>query len=128
MSRKNNASKVWAFAAGDIPLRSTGREPMFTSHDKIAILNFSDEDAKVSLTVFYSDAPPVEGYMLEVKARRVRKIRFNDLVDPLPVPLATPYGFELRSTVGVVVQFSRVNTSAANVTGFCATPYPLRHE
>lgn len=124
----NNAAKVWAFAAGDIPLRSTGREPMFTSHDKIAILNFSDEDAKVNLTIFYSDSPPVEGYTIEVKARRVRKIRFNDLVDPLPLPLATPYGFELRSTVGIVVQFSRMNTSLANVTSFCATPYPVRYE
>jgi hypothetical protein len=123
MNKNEMISKSWAFAGGHIPLRSTGREPWFTSHDKIAILNFSNEDAKIKLTIYYTDLQPVEGHELEVKARRVRKIRFNDLVNPLPIPLDTPYGFVLTATVGVVVQFSRALTAERSAAGFCVTPY-----
>ena len=116
-------SRTWLFAAGHIPLHSSGREPSFTSHDKIAILNASHEVAKVQLTIYYSDADPVEGYEIEVMPRRVRKIRFNDLVDPLPIALDRDFGFRLHSSVNVIVQFSRMMTASPATTGFCVTPY-----
>src|SRR5688572_27819640 len=90
--------KVWAFAGGHIPLHSTGNEPAFTSHDKIAILNTSKEDATIRITIFYENGDPVRDHEISVKAKRIRKIRFNDLIDPLPVPLDTPFGFVVTSS------------------------------
>lgn len=118
--------KLWAFAAGHIPLLSTGKEPRFTSHDKVAILNTSDLDAVVTIQIFYAHASPVRDHEIKVAARRMRKVRFNDLIDPLPVPLDTPFGFLLRSNVEVIVQFSRVNTAHRNVAAYCFTPYFLK--
>jgi hypothetical protein len=124
---KTNSSrygyKTWAFAAGHIPLRSTGVEPEFTSHDKIAILNPCELDADIELQIFYKNADPVGNYKIKVEAKRLKKIRFNDLIDPLPISLDTPFGFILKSSIEVIVQFSRFDTSSQNVAIFCTTPY-----
>jgi hypothetical protein len=117
--------KQWAFAAGNIPLQSSGIEPEFTSHDKIAILNTTRNDATIKLLIYYENDSPVGEHEITVKARRVRKIRFNDLINPLPIPLATPFGFVLESDEPVVVQFSRMNTSAASLAEVNATAFPI---
>jgi hypothetical protein len=120
---KKVGRKKWAFAAGHIPLQSTGKEPDFTSHDKIAVLNASNEDAYIQMTIFYNNDIPVAGYKIKVKANRMKKVRFNDLIDPLPLPLDTPYGFILKSNTEIVVQFSRAITSSRRVAGFCVVAH-----
>lgn len=115
--------KEWVFAAGRIPLDSTGREPEFTSHDKIAVLNTSLQDAEIKLTIYYEDKQPVKDHAIKIPARRVRKIKFNDLIDPLPIPLDKPFGFTLTCDVEVVVQFSRMDTGKKHNAIFCVTPY-----
>ena len=119
--------KRWLFAAGHIPLLSKGAEPMFTSHDKIAVLNTTERDASIKLTIYYQHTSPVTDYELIVKAHRVRKIRLNDIIDPLPIPLDEPYGFLLESDTPVVVQFSRMMTARAEAAGFVVTPYAVRN-
>lgn len=119
----SHGQKRWMFGAGHIPLRSTGREPAFTSHDKISILNTSNHKATIMLSIFYENGDPVLEYEIDVKARRVRKIRLNDLIDPLPIPLDTPYGLLLNSSENIIVQFSRMDTSGRDVASFVVTPY-----
>jgi hypothetical protein len=118
--------KVWAFAAGHIPLWSTGKEPAFTSHDKVSVLNTAWIDAAISISIYYEHENPVEDHAIYVPARRVRKIRFNDLINPLPIPLDKPFAFVLRSSVEVIVQFSRADTGSRQTTGFCVTPFPCK--
>lgn len=120
--------KLWSFAAGNISMLSSGEEPRFTSHDKIALLNSSTEDATVKIVIFYEDIEPITDYEVVVKSKRVRKIRFNDLIDPLPIPLNVPYAFVLESTVPIVVQFSRAITAQAELSGIIVTPYHFNHE
>jgi hypothetical protein len=100
----------WAISAGRIPFDSTGEEPMFNSHDKIAVLNTSEEEAGIEIFIFYEDQTPVGTYEVEVKPKRLRKIRFNDLIDPEAVKLERNYGCYIRSNVPVVIQFSRMST------------------
>ncbi|MFU8807022.1 MAG: sensory rhodopsin transducer, partial [Bradymonadaceae bacterium] len=88
---KTIGRKVWAVVGGRMPLDQTGPEPEFSSHDSLAILNASGEDAEVEVTIFYADKEPVGPYELEVKARRTREVRFNDLIDPEALPLETNY-------------------------------------
>lgn len=123
MSSKTFGKKIWSFAAGHIPLISNGEEPAFTSHDKIAVLNSTRRDAKIRLTIYYEDVEAVVDHEITVPARRLRKIRFNDLIDPLPIPLDTPFGFVLESDTEVIVQFSRIDTSNQSTAGFCTTAW-----
>jgi hypothetical protein len=103
----------WAIAGGHIPLHSTGEEPAWTSRDVLCVLNTTDGDAQVTLTLVYADQEPVGPYALVVPARRVRHVRFNDLIDPLVIPLDTPYAAVIESDVPIVVQWTRVDTGQA---------------
>ena len=110
---KTIGRKVWAIAEGYIPATSTGPEPQMTSHETVCILNAGDHDANVEVTIYYSDREPAGPYRVTVKARRTRHVRFNDLIDPAPIPLDTDYASVIRSDVPVVVQHTRLDSRQA---------------
>lgn len=110
---KTLGKTIWAIAAGHIPLRSTGHEPEFTSRDELCLLNTSDQEANVEITIFYADKEPVGPYRLKVQARRIRHIHFNDLIDPEAIFLDTDYGCVIESDVPIVAQFNRLDSSQA---------------
>lgn len=114
----------WAFSDGRIPFGSTGKEPTFNSHDKISVLNTSAEKAEIEIFILYEDEAPIGAYKVEVKPRRLRKIRINDLIDPVAVNLDRNYSCYIRSIVPVVIQFSRMNTgqNANAIMGTMAFP------
>ena len=60
----------WAIAEGYIPAYSHGPEPQMTSHETVCLLNTSDRDAHVSITIFFSDREPAGPYRVTVPARR----------------------------------------------------------
>jgi hypothetical protein len=103
----------WAIPEGYIPGWSHGPEPEFTSHETVCILNAGDADAHVSITIFYSDRDPVGPYRLAVPARRTKHVRFNDLKDPEPIPLATDFASIIESDIPIVVQHTRLDSRQA---------------
>ena len=105
--------KTWVIAEGYIPKYGTGKEPEFTSHETACILNTSKEDAKVELTIYFSDKDPVGPYKVTVEAQRTKHLRFNDLKDPAPVPLGTDYACVIESSIPVVVQHTRLDSRQA---------------
>ena len=105
--------KRWAIAEGYIPGWSNGPEPQFTSHETACLLNASDEEAHVEVTVFFSDREPVGPYQLTVPARRTKHVRFNELKDPEPIPTDTDYASVIESDVPIVVQHTRLDSRQA---------------
>jgi hypothetical protein len=77
------------------------------------LLNTSDEEAHVEITVFFSDREPAGPYRVTVPARRTKHVRFNDLKDPEPVPADTDYASVIESDVPIVVQHSRLDSRQA---------------
>lgn len=102
--------KRWAIAEGYIPSRSTGPEPQMTSHETACILNASDHEAHVQITIFFRDKEPVGPYEITVPARRTKHVRFNDLTLPLPVPRDVDYASVIESDVPIVVQHTRLDS------------------
>jgi hypothetical protein len=100
----------WAIAEGYIPGWSHGPQPMMLSHETACLLNASDQEAHVQITVFFADREPVGPYRLTVGARRTRHVRFNDLRDPAPVPTDTDYASVIESDVPIVVQHTRLDS------------------
>ncbi|TCJ16829.1 sensory rhodopsin transducer [Rubrobacter taiwanensis] len=111
-------SRVWAVPAGRIPPHTTGPEPEFTSRDELCILNATGEEASLQITIFYTDRDPVGPYTLTVGARRVRHVRFNDLIDPEAIPMATDYAALIESSVPIVVQHVRLDSRRAEDSMF----------
>lgn len=105
--------KRWAIAEGYIPGWSHGPQPELTSHETVCILNAGDQAAHVAITVFFADREPAGPYRLTVPARRTQHIRFNELIDPEPVPTATPFGSVIEADVPIVVQHSRLDSRQA---------------
>lgn len=105
--------KCWAIAEGYIPAYSNGSEPQFTSHETVCILNTSDQDAHVQITIFYSDKEPVDLYRVTVSARRTKHICFNNLTDPDPIPHDTDFASAIESDVPIVVQQTRLDSRQA---------------
>ena len=103
----------WAIAEGYIPGWSHGPAPQMVSHEAVCILNASDEDAHVTITLYYADREPVGPYHEVIPARRTRHVRFNDLSDPAPIPLDTSYSSVIESDVPIVVQHTRLDSRQA---------------
>src|SRR5690242_4997947 len=89
--KKPIGQKRWAIAEGYIPTSSHGPEPEMTSHETACLLNASDQDAHVQITVYFSDREPAGPYQVIVPANRTNHLRFNDLKDPEPIPRGTDY-------------------------------------
>jgi hypothetical protein len=105
--------KRWAIAEGYIPGWSHGPEPQFISHETVCILNATDRDAQVKITIYYSDREPAGPYRVMVPARRTRHVRFNDLQDPEPIPRDRDFASVIDSDVPVVVQHTRLDSRQA---------------
>lgn len=103
----------WAIAEGYVPGWSHGPEPQMTSHETFCVLNTSDQDAHIEVTIFYSDREPVGPYTLTVPARRTQHVRFNNLTDPEPIPVDTNYASLIESDVPIVVQHTRLDSRQA---------------
>jgi hypothetical protein len=102
--------KRWAIAEGYIPDFSHGPEPEMTSHETACLLNTSDQDANVQITIYLSDRQPVGPYRVVVPANRTKHLRFNDLKDPQPIPRGTDYASVIESDVPIVVQHTRLDS------------------
>jgi hypothetical protein len=100
----------WAIAEGYIPGWSHGPAPLMASHETACLLNASDQDAHIEITVFFADREPVGPYRLTVGARRTRHVRFNDLTDPALIPADTDYASVIESDVPIVVQHTRLDS------------------
>ena len=108
--------KYWAIAEGYIPSQSSFSEPALISHETACVLNVSDQDANVRITIFFADREPVGPYRVTVPARRTKHLRFNDLTDPAPVPRDTEYASVFESDVPIVVQHTRLDSRHAEVS------------
>ena len=110
MSHQAIGATRWAIAEGYISGWSHGPEPQMTSHETVCLLNATDRDAQVRITVFFADREPVGPYRVTVPARRTRHVRFNDLDDPAPIPRDTDYASVIESDVPIVAQHTRLDS------------------
>ena len=117
---------MWAITGGHVPAISTGPEPQNTSRDVVCILNPNDTTASISITIYYASREPSLPYEVIVAARRMRNIRFNDLIDPEAIPLETDFACIAVSDVPVIVGFSKVDTSSGIVLSYTTAALPLQ--
>lgn len=84
-----------------------------TSHETASILNTGDKDAEIEIVIYFSDRAPAGPYPVTLPAQRTLHLRFNDLVDPEPIPHDTDYAAVIYSDRPVVVQHTRLDSRQA---------------
>jgi hypothetical protein len=118
-------TSTWVIADGWIPPTSTGPEPEMTSHETVCILNAGPSDARVELTLYFSDQDPCGPYVLLVPARRIRHQRFNDLKEPTRVPPGVDFSCVISSDQPIVVQQTRLDSRQAANALLSTIAYPV---
>jgi hypothetical protein len=106
---------IWAIPEGYIPSGSVSQERPLVSHETACILNAGNVPARIELTIYFVDRDPVGPYVIEAPAQRTVHLRFNDLVDPAPVPRDTDYASVFVSDQPIVVQHTRLDSRQAEI-------------
>ncbi|WJH34360.1 sensory rhodopsin transducer [Paenibacillus sp. CC-CFT747] len=113
---------IWLIPDGYLPARSTGEQ---ISHEAVCVLNLGEEDAAIRLTFYFEDREPMDRFRSVCGARRTHHIRLDRLTDDEgnPVPVGVPYAIQVESSVPVVVQHSRLDTSQEALALFTTMAY-----
>lgn len=117
--------RMWAIPEGYIPRKSFRPEEEYVSHETACIMNAGDTPAQVTIEVLFEDRDPAGPYRVAVEARRTLHLRFNDLVDPEPVPRDTSYSCVITSDVPIVVQHTRLDSRDPHISLLSTIAFPL---
>jgi hypothetical protein len=88
------------------------------SHESACFLNTGESDAVVRITFFFEDREPVGPVELIVPARRTSHVRLNDAgaLSGVNLPRGVPFAYSAESDAPIVLQHSRLDTSAGAYT------------
>jgi len=113
----------WAIAEGYIPAWSSSTRRELTSHETACLLNAGEQDAHVTITVYYTDRPPSGPFRLTVPARRTLHLRYNDLREPESIPAGTDFSSVIESDVPIVVQHTRLDSRTPDIALMTSAAY-----
>lgn len=121
---KAYGKKVWLIPDGFLHSVSLNDQ---VSHEAVCVLNTSDKDATVTLTLYFEDRDVMTGFSAECKAGRTHHIRLDRLLSDKrePIPRDTPYALLVESTQPIVAQYSRLDTSAVEMALMTTIAYPV---
>jgi len=96
-----------------------------TSHEAACLLNVGDADAHVTFTFFFEDRDPIGPIEIIVGAHRASHVRLDDpdAIGGVNLPRGVPYAYAVESDLPVVLQHSRLDTSAGAYTLFTTIAY-----
>lgn len=95
------------------------------AHESIIILNASDKDAHVKMTLYFDDKAPIADIECTVAAQRVRCLRTNNPADfgGIMIEQEKQYAIMLESDIPVVAQYGRLEKRQANAAFYTVMGY-----
>ncbi len=113
----------WFIPDGYIPHVSQGE---LTSHESICVLNCQKEVAELSITIYFEDREPLEAIDYTVSGKRTKHIRTSELKkDEQYIPVAVPYAIEIESSLPIIVQYSRLDSTQAELGLMSTMAFPV---
>ena len=110
-----NGKKIWIIPDG---FMSDTKSKDYVSHEAVCVLNLTENDANVKLTIFFEDREPLEGFKAECKSKRTNHIRLDRIENDkgVKIPKEVPYAILVESDTDIICQHSRMDVSDPNVT------------
>lgn len=119
----NLGAKVWLIPDGYYPEFSSGK---FPSHEAICVLNLGRQDAELSITLYFEDRDKMEGFKAVCRAERTNHIRMDRIKNAKGegVPQGVAYAMMVESNTEVIIQYSRMDTTQAEMALMTTMAYP----
>lgn len=113
--------KSWYFPDAEIP--PAGDDPELFGHESLIILNPNEKDAKIAITLYFTDRDPVVLPETTVEAGRVRCIRATESSGFLGMKLVQgeQYAMGVESDNPVIAQYGRLDVRRGGMA-FYTTP------
>ena len=110
-----NGKKIWVIPDGYMSNTKSGE---YISHEAVCVLNLTETDAEVKLTIFFEDRDPMCGFVAECKSKRTHHVRLDKIVHDKgeKIPTDVPYAIFVESNVDVICQHTRMDVSDPNIT------------
>ena len=123
MNAKAYGKKVWLIADGFWPTVSNGQP----SHEAVCVLNTGAADANITITLFFEDRAELSGFEARCPARSTRHIRLDSIKNGKgeTVPRGVPYALLIESDAPIVAQYSRLDTTQAELALMTTIAYPV---
>ena len=112
-----SGKKQWYIVDGYRPSPTPDPAAVYEGHESIMILNPNAKDAHVLISVFFEDRDPVENIPYLVPAKRIRcfKSHEKDVLGGLEIGVGMQYSMQIKSDVGVIVQYGRLDVQQSNM-------------
>jgi hypothetical protein len=106
----NHGAKVWYIPDCWLPDGSSGDE---VSHECICVLNVAEQDAELSISLYFEDDEPIRDIRVVVPGERTRHLRMDipEQIGGAEVPRRVPYAARVVSSEPIFVQYSRLDCS-----------------
>lgn len=113
MSGKNS----WYVVDGYRPPVHEGGAEDYEGHECIMILNCNEQDAHCLLDVYFMDRDPVLNIPFTAPAQRISAFKSNDktVFGDLELTEGLQYSLRIRSDIGVIVQYGRMDINQPNL-------------
>ena len=115
---------VWLIPDG---FMSDTQKGDLVSHEAVCVLNLSGKDANVNITLYFENDEPMRGIHAVCKHERTNHIRLDKIRDAggNGIPEGVPYAILIESDTPIVVQYSRLDTSAAEMALMTTIAYAV---
>ncbi len=122
---QNCGATVWFIPDGYYPEFSSGK---FSSHEAICVLNPGKQDAEILITLYFEDRDKMEGFKAICKAERTNHIRMDQIrnSEGAGVPVGVAYAMMVESNTEIIVQYSRMDTTQAEMALMTTMAYPVK--
>ena len=119
---KGIGKKNWIIPDCELPYEGEG---VLKGHESVIIVNDSDEDAEIKVSVIFTDRDPVDTIKWHVGAGRVRCFRMNNIEDMcgFEVPYETQYAMKVESNCTIVLQYGRLDNRQINLAYYTTLGY-----
>jgi hypothetical protein len=118
-------SKVWFVPDAYYPTISNG---YFPSHEAICVLNPGEKDTNIEITLYFEDRDKMSGFKAVCSRERTNHIRMDKIRDEYGngVPQGVPYAMMVNSDENIIVQYSRMDTTQAEMALMTTMAFPLK--
>ena len=115
--------KDWFFADGYLPEKI--KSGAMDAHEALMFFNPSSQEAEIVVNVYFSDREPLREIPFKVAAERVIAIRLDhsDELGGAVIPPQTQYALHIHSSIPIICQFGRLDTTQEAMAYYVGTPY-----